>query len=336
MKNFDEWNKNKKKIELRRYESEEIENIFEGDIFWAYLGLNIGKEIDGKSDYFSRPVYIYKKIDKITFLVIPLTTSEYYKDDWHLEIDLGKVKKSSLCFNQIKVLDFKRIKSLIFSVDDTIAEQIKLKMNDLYISKLPHTRWGSSRDSRSVEGAGALDNIIANQDDLSSNKLLRNYLDKIVSVENELNWWKKDFFESNTRSILPACIEVVESVPHESTNYNCFVYALYLESYFPILGWQGWEVQKKLDKYILKLITDKILIETKNPIHGDVVLYFTDESKISHAARYLENNFVISKWSWGPLIKNNLHDFPLSYGSNILFYKRLSDDSLSKLKNVLF
>ncbi len=168
MKDFDNWNRSKKKIDSRRYESEEVENIFEGDVFWAYLGLNIGKEIDGKSEYFSRPVYIYKKINKINFLAIPLTTSENYKDDWHLEIELENGKKSSLCFNQIKVIDFKRIKKLICSLDNDLVTKIQNRLDELYVKQQTRLTRVSSRDSRSVEGAGALDNSISDSKNKSS------------------------------------------------------------------------------------------------------------------------------------------------------------------------
>lgn len=145
MKDFDNWNKSKKKIDSRRYDSEE-------------------------SEYFSRPVYIYKKISKINFLVIPLTTSENYKDNWHMEINLESGRKSSLCFNQIKVLDFKRIKKFICSLNNDYIESITNKLDELYIKQQTRLTRVSSRDSRSVEGAGALDVSISGQNNKSSKK----------------------------------------------------------------------------------------------------------------------------------------------------------------------
>ena len=36
--------------------------VSEGDIWWASIGENVGSEINGKSDLFSRPAVIYKKL----------------------------------------------------------------------------------------------------------------------------------------------------------------------------------------------------------------------------------------------------------------------------------
>lgn len=48
----------------------------EGEIWWAYLGLNIGFEIDGKGKDFSRPVLVLKKYNGYSFLALPLSTSQ--------------------------------------------------------------------------------------------------------------------------------------------------------------------------------------------------------------------------------------------------------------------
>ena len=49
MKNFDEWNKVKKKIEHRSYIPLEVEV---GQVYWFSFGLNVGKEIGGKNNSF--------------------------------------------------------------------------------------------------------------------------------------------------------------------------------------------------------------------------------------------------------------------------------------------
>jgi len=50
MKQFDEWNTVKKHVENRTHI-----NIKEGQIYYAYLGENIGYEQSGKGDEFFRP-----------------------------------------------------------------------------------------------------------------------------------------------------------------------------------------------------------------------------------------------------------------------------------------
>ncbi len=48
--------------------------VNEGDVWWASIGENIGSEINGKNQNFTRPVIILKKLSRTLFFVIPLTT----------------------------------------------------------------------------------------------------------------------------------------------------------------------------------------------------------------------------------------------------------------------
>ena len=50
--------------------------VSEGDIWWASVGENVGSEINGKSDLFSRPVVIYKKLAHGFYSVVPTTTAK--------------------------------------------------------------------------------------------------------------------------------------------------------------------------------------------------------------------------------------------------------------------
>jgi len=53
-KDFDRWNKTKKKL------NEDAEPLYfrEGEIWWEHLAVNVGYEIDGKSDNFARPAQV--------------------------------------------------------------------------------------------------------------------------------------------------------------------------------------------------------------------------------------------------------------------------------------
>lgn len=48
--------------------------FFEREIWWAALGKNIGREIDGKHADFERPVLIIKKCSEDLCFVLPITT----------------------------------------------------------------------------------------------------------------------------------------------------------------------------------------------------------------------------------------------------------------------
>ena len=54
----------------------------EREIWFCYLGANVGFEEDGSGDEFLRPVVILKRFNRVTFFGIPLTRTirmgEYY------------------------------------------------------------------------------------------------------------------------------------------------------------------------------------------------------------------------------------------------------------------
>lgn len=48
----------------------------EGEIWWLYIGENVGNEINGKGDKFTRPVLVLRKLSPSMFFGIPLTTKQ--------------------------------------------------------------------------------------------------------------------------------------------------------------------------------------------------------------------------------------------------------------------
>jgi hypothetical protein len=48
--------------------------INEGQVFWCFLGENVGSEQNGKGQYFHRPVLIFKKFNNDIFWGIPMST----------------------------------------------------------------------------------------------------------------------------------------------------------------------------------------------------------------------------------------------------------------------
>ena len=125
-KDFDEWNIIKKKLDDR-----EINFYFkEREIRWCNIGLNIGKEVNGKSSYFSRPVLIVKKLNKHTCFVIPLTNS--VSDDKYFRYIVlnGEVKKIN--FGQIRVISSNRLGSYIGKVSPEVFKCIKIDLQKMF------------------------------------------------------------------------------------------------------------------------------------------------------------------------------------------------------------
>jgi hypothetical protein len=149
---------------------------------------------------------------------------------------------------------------------------------------------------------------------------LRARLDMIVSEENAENWWRPELFEKNTLPILPSQLEIIEGVPNEEQNYNCFVYALGLQHHPEIIGNKGWEFTRKLGPIFDELIAKSLLNRVAMPAKGVMVVYRTKNGSISHVGLMKNKDTVISKWSWGPLLKHQIFDVPADYGDIVQFY----------------
>lgn len=114
---FDEWNNLKKKINTK----EKFATFNEREVWWVRQGINVGSEQYGKGENFIRPFLVLKKITHTLFLGVPLTSKKEndarLKVKYYKEVDLQN-KKSLLCFNQIKVVDARRL----LKIKETLSE----------------------------------------------------------------------------------------------------------------------------------------------------------------------------------------------------------------------
>ena len=67
MKKFLEWIKLKEWLD---YGKPRVPHVSEGQIWWANIGENIGREINGNGKTFARPVLIYKYIRNFPMITI--------------------------------------------------------------------------------------------------------------------------------------------------------------------------------------------------------------------------------------------------------------------------
>lgn len=102
-KDFDEWNKVKKKAnaeQARLYTVREIGR--------CRLRVNIGTEQDGRGELFLRPVLISRGFGPDACLVTPLTTSQR-KHPLRISIGMVDDKKARVNLSQIRVVDTRRL-----------------------------------------------------------------------------------------------------------------------------------------------------------------------------------------------------------------------------------
>ncbi len=119
-KEFDRWNTQKKCIN----KSEERLCFREGEVWWVHVGVNVGFEIDGKKDDFSRPVLILKKYNKYSFLALPLTTNAR-PNPYRIFIGMTDGKASFAVLSQLRNLDSLRLINKVAVIDANVMQQIR-------------------------------------------------------------------------------------------------------------------------------------------------------------------------------------------------------------------
>ncbi|MDR3558578.1 MAG: type II toxin-antitoxin system PemK/MazF family toxin [Candidatus Pacebacteria bacterium] len=128
-KNFNAWNEKKKIV----HDRENAQRTFfkEQEIWWSYIGLNVGYEQDGKGENFMRPILILKKLNPDTFIALPLTTKtkarEYLIPCPGLD---GIFRQGNI--TQIKTLDIKRLHARITYVPLDSFTKIKKSVKELF------------------------------------------------------------------------------------------------------------------------------------------------------------------------------------------------------------
>ena len=127
-KDFDSWNKEKKKLHLVGFEHL---RFHEREIWWCSLGINLGDEEDGKNQLFERPILVVKKFNDRLAWAIPMTTK--LKSSKYYYVIHYKGKNFSLILSQLRLVSVKRFRRLIrklpnnefLSVPHSLATLIK-------------------------------------------------------------------------------------------------------------------------------------------------------------------------------------------------------------------
>ena len=128
VKRFLEWIKLKEKLHNSAFKPP---LITEGDIWWVSIGENVGKEINGKSGLFSRPVLVFRKLSRETFLGLPLTTQKI-KGTWYVSIRHND-RNVVVILAQARVFDVKRLSNRIGSIDDADMKKVKTGFARLFL-----------------------------------------------------------------------------------------------------------------------------------------------------------------------------------------------------------
>ena len=125
-KDFDIWNREKKKLNARK------ERIFyhEREIWWCALGTNIGFEQDGTGKNFDRPIVIIKGFSQDVFFAVALTGK---KRNGRFYFYIGKVEEedASAILSQVRLIDTKRLIRKVGTLDAETFIKLKEKLKEV-------------------------------------------------------------------------------------------------------------------------------------------------------------------------------------------------------------
>ena len=127
-KDFESWNKTKTRIDA---ELQPQQFIRPGEIRWAALGVNVGSEMDGKGESFTRPVIVIHITGTHLAMVTPLSTKlkslpGYVPFQW-------KDKELSICIHQTRVISQKRLLRRFGHIRDSKLKSIRKRIG-IYFS----------------------------------------------------------------------------------------------------------------------------------------------------------------------------------------------------------
>ena len=120
-KHFDRWNEQKSKLN----NTTTTRFFKEREIWFCYLGLNVGNEEDGDTRTLLRPVIILKKLSNKMFFAIPLTRTPRFGKEYFTVIDSHGVSFAML--SQGRTLDNRRLKYNSRTMPEDEFESLKLR-----------------------------------------------------------------------------------------------------------------------------------------------------------------------------------------------------------------
>jgi mRNA-degrading endonuclease toxin of MazEF toxin-antitoxin module len=103
-------------------------NIYfrEGQVWWVSFGKNIGSEINGHKDEFSRPALILKKYGSLCF-VVPITTKIKEPPVWYQVSISGGNKERAVNITQGRTISSKRFLRKDCTITQDELDYIRLK-----------------------------------------------------------------------------------------------------------------------------------------------------------------------------------------------------------------
>jgi len=127
-KDYTKWHKIKTEIN-------DLENrafFHEREIWFCYVGANVGFEQDGRGGDYLRPILIVRKFNNEIFWGVPLTKSDKPKDSrYYYSFSFTENTISLAILSQIRLIDAKRLARQIGVMKKDDFEKVKKKLKEL-------------------------------------------------------------------------------------------------------------------------------------------------------------------------------------------------------------
>ncbi len=126
-KDFDKWNVRKKNLNA----NERGADFHEREIWWCSVGVNVGREQDGRQDNFERPVVVVKKLSPDTFCALPLSTKKRIAK-FQSAVTHADVHGFAL-LDQVRVLDSRRLLRKIGTMSEPEFLTLKRRLGEVLL-----------------------------------------------------------------------------------------------------------------------------------------------------------------------------------------------------------
>ena len=114
-------------------EWDKLPKISNGEVWWLAIGENMGVEINGKSNYYSRPVLVFKKLNHLGFMGIPLTT-QTHTGSWYVNFRF-QGKEVCAALSQARVFSTTRLYNRLGQIAEDDMAKIKDGFYELYFAE---------------------------------------------------------------------------------------------------------------------------------------------------------------------------------------------------------
>ena len=128
-KRFSEWITLKERL----HSVGRIRTTHEGEVWWAAIGENVGVEINGKNESFTRPVLVFRKLSRLNFLAVPLT-SQAHSGTWYVPF-VFKERRQYAVLSQIRVLSVSRLNKRMGTLSKADYSLIRKGFAKLYLEE---------------------------------------------------------------------------------------------------------------------------------------------------------------------------------------------------------